>query len=84
MMRCVRAAVDVGLVPCIHCHHGSLLESPWRLERVAAEFPETTFVVIDGLAGFEETELFYDIVERRNNIVFDTECGRADLAKSTK
>ena len=72
MMRCVRVAAEVGLVPFIHCHHGSLLESPWRLERVAAEFPDTTIVVIDGLSGYEETELFYDIVQRRDNIVFDT------------
>lgn len=72
MRRCVRVAVDEGLVPCIHCHQGSLLEAPWRLERLAAEFLETTFVVIDGLAGFEETELFHDISQRRENIVFDT------------
>ena len=72
MRRCVREAVDVGLVPFVHSHHGSLLESPWRVERLAQEFPQTTFVVIDGLAGFEETELFYDIVARRDNLVFDT------------
>ncbi|MEE9285851.1 MAG: amidohydrolase family protein [Dehalococcoidia bacterium] len=72
MHRCTREAVDVGLVPFVHSHHGSLLESPWRVERLAQEFPDTTFVVIDGLAGYEETELFYDIVRRRENLVFDT------------
>ena len=28
--------------------------------------------MIDGLAGFEETELFFDICQRRENITFDT------------
>ena len=72
MRRCVRVASEEGLVPFIHCHRGSLLESPWRLERLAAEFPDTTFLVLDGLSGGEETELFYDIIQRRENILFDT------------
>lgn len=72
MKRCVREMADAGLVPFVHSHHGSLLESPWRCERLAQEFPATTFVILDGLAGYEETELFYDIVQRRENLVFDT------------
>ncbi len=72
MKRCIGVAAEEGLVPFIHCHHGSLLESPWRLERLAAEFPDTPLLVIDGLSGFEETELFYDISQRRDNVFFDT------------
>ncbi len=72
MRKCVGVATEEGLTPFIHCHHGSLLESPWRLERLLVEFPQTMFVVLDGLAGYEEAQLFYDICKRRENIVFDT------------
>ena len=72
MKRCIGVAAEEGLVPFIHCHHGSLLESPWLLDRLAAEFPDTPLLVIDGLSGFEETELFYDISQRRDNVFFDT------------
>ena len=72
MRRCARVIIDEGMTNFVHCHQGSLLESPWRLERLAAEFPTAQFVVIDGLAGFEETELFFDICQRRENITFDT------------
>ncbi len=70
--RCVRQAADLGMVPFVHSHHGSLLESPWRVERLAQEFSATSFVILDGLAGYEESELFYDIVKRRDNLLFDT------------
>ncbi|MCL0102100.1 amidohydrolase family protein [Dehalococcoidia bacterium] len=72
MRKCMTVVKDEGMVPFVHCHHGSLLESPWRLERLALEFPDLTFLVLDGLSGYEETELFYDICTRRENIVFDT------------
>lgn len=72
MRKCVREAADLGMAPFVHSHHGSLLESPWRVERLAQEFPETTFVVLDGLAGYEEPELFFDICKRRDNLLFDT------------
>ncbi len=72
MVRCAKVVIDEGMTNFVHCHQGSLLESPWRLERLAAEFPSAQFVVIDGFAGFEETELFFDICQRRENISFDT------------
>ena len=72
MRRCARVVIDEGMTNLVHCHQGSLLESPWRMERLAAEFPTAQFVVIDGFAGFEETELFFDICQRRDNISFDT------------
>ena len=72
MRRCAAVVIQEGMMNFVHCHHGSLLESPWRLERLAAEFPDAPFVVIDGLSGYEERELFFDICERRDNIYFDT------------
>ncbi|MBI3742921.1 MAG: amidohydrolase family protein, partial [Chloroflexi bacterium] len=79
--KCALAAVEEGLVNFVHSHHGSLLEAPWRVERLAAECPDAPFVVLDGLAGFEETELFYDIAKRRSNIYFDTGMWNGGTAK---
>jgi len=72
MRNCLRAIVDEGMIPFVHSHHGDQLEAPWRVERLAKEFPNTTFIILDGLAGYEETELFYDVVERTGNLAFDT------------
>src|SRR5207249_4467381 len=42
---------ELGLVPFIHTNAESNMEAAWRLERLAHEFPELTFVALDALAG---------------------------------
>ena len=72
MRKYVRKLADKGLTPFVHCHPGSILEAAWRVERLAREVPTATFVILDGLSGYEETEHLLEIAVRQPNLVFDT------------
>lgn len=63
---------ELGLVPLIHTNAESNLEAVWRLERLALEFPELTFVSMDALTTNTNSQLALDIAKRTKNILFDT------------
>src|SRR5215207_2048871 len=63
---------ELGLVPLIHTNAESNLEAVWRLERLAGEFPELTFVSLDALTTNTNSQLVLDIAKRTKNILFDT------------
>lgn len=63
---------DLELVPLIHTNAESNLEAVWRLERLALEFPEITFVSLDALTTNTNSQLALDIAKRTTNILFDT------------
>jgi uncharacterized protein len=63
---------ELGLVPLVHTNAESNLEAVWRLERLALEFPELTFVAMDALTTNTNSQLALDIAKRRPNILFDT------------
>ena len=63
---------ELGLVPLIHTNAESNLEAVWRLERLALEFPELTFVSMDALTTNTNSQLVLDIAKRTPNILFDT------------
>jgi len=63
---------EVGLVPLVHTNAESNLEAVWRLERLALEFPELTFVSMDALTTNTNSQLALDIAKRTSNILFDT------------
>jgi predicted TIM-barrel fold metal-dependent hydrolase len=63
---------DLELVPLIHTNAESNLEAVWRLERLALEFPEITFVSLDALTANTNSQLALDIAKRTANILFDT------------
>src|ERR671919_312259 len=63
---------ELGLVPLIHTNAESNLEAVWRLERLAVEFPELTFVSLDALTTNTNSQLALDIAKRTPNILFDT------------
>jgi predicted TIM-barrel fold metal-dependent hydrolase len=48
------------------------MEAVWRLERLAREFPELTFVSLDALTTNTNSQLVLDIAKRTPNILFDT------------
>ena len=62
----------LGLVPLVHTNAESNLEAVWRLERLAMEFPEITFVSMDALTTNTNSQLALDIAKRTANILFDT------------
>jgi predicted TIM-barrel fold metal-dependent hydrolase len=63
---------ELGLVPVIHTNAESNLEAVWRLERLAREFPELTFLSLDALTTNANSQLVLDIAKRTTNIIFDT------------
>jgi predicted TIM-barrel fold metal-dependent hydrolase len=63
---------ELGLVPLVHTNAESNMEAVWRLERLALEFPELTFVSMDALTTNVNSQLVLDIAKRASNILFDT------------
>jgi hypothetical protein len=63
---------ELGLVPLVHTNAESNMEAVWRLERLAREFPELTFVSMDALTTNVNSQLVLDIARRTPNILFDT------------
>jgi predicted TIM-barrel fold metal-dependent hydrolase len=63
---------QLGLVPLVHTNAESNMEAVWRLERLALEFPEITFVGMDALTTNVNSQLTLDIAKRTPNILFDT------------
>jgi uncharacterized protein len=68
----LRKVSELGLVPLIHTNAESNLEAVWRLERLALEFPELTFISLDALTTNTNSQLALDIAKRTKNIIFDT------------
>jgi len=68
----LKKASDLGLVPVVHTNAESNLEAVWRLERLAVEFPEMTFLALDALTTNANSQLVLDIARRTPNILFDT------------
>src|SRR5215468_1579584 len=63
---------ELGLVPLVHTNAESNMEAVWRLERLALEFPELTFLAMDALTTNVNSQLALDIAKRTQNILFDT------------
>jgi len=63
---------ELGLLPIVHTNAESNMEAVWRLERLALEFPELTFVALDALTTNVNSQLVLDIAKRTPNILFDT------------
>ncbi len=68
----LKKVAELRLVPLIHTNAESNLEAVWRLERLAREFPELTFVSLDALTTNTNSQLALDIAKRTPNILFDT------------
>ena len=63
---------ELKLVPVVHTNPESNMEAVWRLERLAQEFPELTFVSMDSLKTNVSSQLVLDIAKRTSNILFET------------
>ena len=63
---------ELGLVPLVQTNAESNMEAVWRLERLALEFPQLTFVSMDALTTNANSQLTLDIAKRTPNILFDT------------
>jgi len=68
----LKKVAALGLVPMVHTNAESNMEAVWRLERLALEFPDLTFVSMDALTTNANSQLTLDIAKRTPNILFDT------------
>ena len=60
----IRQARDLKLIPFIHCRQPEH-EALWRLESLAEEFPDVTFVALDTFTTGEDREQAAQILQRR-------------------
>jgi len=67
----LKKVAELGLVPFVHTNGESNLEAAWRLERLAHEFPELTFVAMDGFWGNAHSQMVLEIAKRTPNIIWD-------------
>jgi predicted TIM-barrel fold metal-dependent hydrolase len=67
----LRQARDLKLIPFIHCRQPEH-EALWRLEILAEEFPDMTFVALDTFTTGDDREHAAQILQRRKNILCDT------------
>lgn len=71
MFPLLRRMVELKLMPIIHCVAESTLESPWRLQRLAREFPELTFLVSDALWSFDRAADIMLRASQTPNVIWD-------------
>ena len=67
----LRRMSDLGMVAFVHVNAESNLESPWRLQRLAREFPEMTFVALDGFWSYERGLEIFEQSHDTPNILWD-------------
>ncbi len=71
----LKRVAELGLVPFVHTNAESNLEAAWRLERLANEFPELTFIAMDALSGNANSQMVLEIARRTPNIIWDNSGG---------
>ncbi len=67
----IRTMSELQLIPFIHVTQPPA-EMIHMLEMLATEFPNVTFVALDGLALYTHIWQAFEIAKRRKNILFDT------------
>jgi hypothetical protein len=70
--RYVDRMATLGLVPVLHALAESVDESLWKIEPLAAAFPDVPMLVVDAFAAFESTKEASSVAERCPNLLFDT------------
>jgi predicted TIM-barrel fold metal-dependent hydrolase len=67
----LRRMSELGLVPLFHVNAESSMEAHWRLQRLALDFPELTFLAMDGLWTYERARHILATAMLTPNIVWD-------------
>jgi predicted TIM-barrel fold metal-dependent hydrolase len=61
----------LGLVPLFHVNAESSLEAHWRLQRLAGDFPDLTFLAMDGTWSYERARHIQTTAGLTPNIIWD-------------
>ncbi len=67
----LRRMVELKFVPLIHVNVDSSIEAHWRLQRLAKEFPELTFMALDGLWSYERARHVFETASMTPNVIWD-------------
>jgi predicted TIM-barrel fold metal-dependent hydrolase len=70
--RYVERILDAGLVPYLHAIGDSPENALWKIETLAAGFPDARMVVLDGFSNYEQTREIRHLAGRQPGLVFDT------------
>src|SRR5262249_6914083 len=62
---------QLNLVPLLHVNAESSLESHWRLQRLARDFPDLRFLAMDGLWSYERARHVLTTAALPPNVVWD-------------
>lgn len=63
---------ELGLVPFLHSIGESSSESLWKIDVLAADFPDLPMIVLDAFSTFEQSQFVPHVAARRPNLMFDT------------
>jgi len=61
----------LGLVPLVHVNAESSMEAHWRLQRLAVDFPNLTFLAMDGLWTYERARHAMITATTTPNVIWD-------------
>ncbi len=67
----LRRMAELKMAPVIHTNPGSNMEAPWRLQKLAYEFPKMLFLAMDGFDSYEQAHEALHIAEHTPNIIWD-------------
>jgi predicted TIM-barrel fold metal-dependent hydrolase len=67
----LRRMAELNLVPLIHVNVDSSLEAHWRLQRLAREFSNMTFLALDGLWSYERARHVFETAASTPNVIWD-------------
>jgi predicted TIM-barrel fold metal-dependent hydrolase len=70
--RYVERMGEVGLIPYLHAIGDSPEEALWKIDDLAADFPDLTGFVLDAFSNFEQARQVIAIADRRPRLFFDT------------
>jgi predicted TIM-barrel fold metal-dependent hydrolase len=62
---------ELALVPLVHVNVESSMEAHWRLQRLAQDFPDVSFLAMDGLWSYERCRHVFNTAALTPNIVWD-------------
>jgi predicted TIM-barrel fold metal-dependent hydrolase len=62
---------ELGLVPLVHVNAESSMEAHWRLQRLALDFPQLTFLAMDGLWSYERARHALMTASFTPNVIWD-------------
>ena len=67
----LRRMAELQMVPLIHVNVDSSIEAHWRLQRLAREFPQLTFLALDGLWSYERASHVMETASGTPNVIWD-------------